>query len=347
MRLGAYVLAGIACCAAIACGDGSDGDAPAAPIEARDPAVTFAPLVMLHGREPTFPISTEHFLKNSGLEWAGGPCPLEQDVAIGLRSRRLSGGVPPGAKPVPPMTAKGLGGDRAYRFTPWTSNCVKTRGRTFASNQRTRPYDVEDRPLGLYVDEGFNLDILTDYQPGPRRLAADGSVTGVPAYYAREDVTADGRRALRISYWLLFGRGQTPDPKTGKPVVHEGDWERIDVLLRRGRKASSYVPVNVRFRVDGRFETVAWEGVERRGPGSTHPVAYLSRAAHTPYPSAATTGGRVPWRTWDRLRDVRREPWFGYGGGWGAFGASAAESGPLGPSPFELDSSAGMTPRGF
>jgi hypothetical protein len=347
MRFGGYVLASLACCLAISCGQTSEADEPAKPVATRDPAATFAPLVMLDRREPTYPISADYFLKNSGLEWAGGPCPFEQDVANGLRSDKLSG-AGSGAPSLPPLTAVRLGGKRPYSFKPWTRRCLdtlETDRPTFTTDQRTRPYDLEDRPNGLYVDEGFNLDILTDYQPGPKRVARVDSIEGVPAYYAEERMTSGGKRMLRLSYWLLFGRGEAKDPKTGKPVPHEGDWERIDVLLRRGQKAASFFPVNVRYRIDGDFKTVAWVGADRRGSGSTHPVAFLVRAAHTPYPHASTTDKRVAWRTWDRLRSVRREPWFGYGGGWGAFGFTAAESGPLGPSPFELESAIGMSPK--
>ena len=37
------------------------------------------------------------------------------------------------------------------------------------------------------------------------------------------------------------------------------------------------------------------------------------------------------WKTWNNLRDVTKQPWFGFGGAWGDVKADTWRSGPLGP----------------
>jgi len=320
-----------------ACGEDSGRAASDHFVASRQPEKSFAPLLSLNGRERAFPVSTSYFLRNSGLEWVGGPCPgLEIDIAAGRNSLPLTG-----VKNLPRLQARRLGKEPAYRQRAVARGCAGYRSESFSSSQHTRVFDSEDRPPGVYLNEGFNLDILTDYQHGEKKLAPDGSLAGIPVYYAVERL--DERRQLRVSYWLLFGRGEAIGPD-GKTVVHEGDWERVDVVLRlRGRHR--FTPVAVRYRVDSKMKVVPWTDVEH--VGGTHPVVYIAPGSHTPYPHGDDTRKRLALRSWSRLRDVRREPWYGYGGGWGAFGFSDAESGPLGPSPYNLSSDTGMAPGGF
>jgi hypothetical protein len=41
------------------------------------------------------------------------------------------------------------------------------------------------------------------------------------------------------------------------------------------------------------------------------------------------------WRAWEFLLDARVQPWYGFGGAWGAPGGMGGTTGPLGPSPFK------------
>ena len=41
------------------------------------------------------------------------------------------------------------------------------------------------------------------------------------------------------------------------------------------------------------------------------------------------------WRTWNLLSDAQKEPWYGYGGVWGAIGTRPGTIGPLGPSSYK------------
>jgi hypothetical protein len=323
------------------CSESSPTDPPpvrerasSTPPAVTDPVAAFAPLVRIHPRERWFPISTRRFLSNAGLEWGGGPCESEIDVSASASSSDME------SQPVPPLDVSRLGRKPGYRIRPLRANCMGRRPGIYSTSMRTAPFDGTDRPAGLHADEGFVLDILSDAQPGRRRLDGDGALVGVPAYYARERATVAGRSGLRLSYWLLYGHGARPAPAHGGVLAHhEGDWERVDVIVRptaTGRSSRPrYAPVAVRYHSDERVLRVAWKDVEVAGARATHPVADTAEETHTPRP-AARCGGCIDWPTWHDLRDVRLEPWYGYGGAWGATRRPAVAASPPGPSPFEL-----------
>ena len=132
-----------------------------------------------------------------------------------------------------------------------------------------RPYD-RDRPPGLKRKDGFALDLLNSRRVGQRTTTTKSAsirsgpqwfYKDTPAYYERHPTKVDasgkegkGRKfegdAFRLTYWLLSAVSYPP----GRPqfVVeqfrHEGDWERISVLIRRlGR--SKYMPLSVRYHI--------------------------------------------------------------------------------------------------
>jgi hypothetical protein len=48
-------------------------------------------------------------------------------------------------------------------------------------------------------------------------------------------------------------------------------------------------------------------------------------------------GGMCPlpqWCTWESLLPLRRQPWYGFAGGWGRVFEGTHTTGPLGPSPY-------------
>lgn len=330
-RIGIAIVTLIVGAATASCGDsgGSSGSGQTPePVVARSPATAFAPLVRIDGRERAFPMSAAHFIAQSGLEWEGGACSLERDVTASATSRAAA------SQPIPLLDPVRLGHEPAYRVRDAGPGCAHRN--VYSTVQRTRAFDTEDRPAGLQPEEAFNLDILTDAQPGRLRTGPDGQLVGVPVYYAIEGEGGAGATAdLRISYWIAFGREHVPGPAPGSPGDHEGDWERIDVLLESARGRHAYVPRAVEYRQRRGTLRVPWDEAERAGPGASHPVVQLDPGIHTPRPPG-DCDDCVDWRTWQLLRDVRREPWWGYGGGWGEVGSNDETSGPLGPSPFEI-----------
>ena len=106
-------------------------------------------------------------------------------------------------------------------------------------------------------------------------------------------------------------------------------------------------------------QPVAWNSTCRTSdldaqcePGGTpYPVVFVAKGSHASYPKAGLTtqcvaGGRLcsvdihqqgkPRATWlGPLQDVAAEPWYGFGGAWGAVGSLDDFTGPLGPSRYK------------
>ncbi len=299
------------------------------------------------------PTSARWFLARSTLKWVSGRC-LMASVAVGRVATVKA------SDDVPRLEYSRLGGHPApyRRHAVGGSTCDRRLATTYSTLQRTRPYDTLGRPRGLKPDQGFYLDILSAASGGSGRSEhrnGQSFIRGVPSYYERRNTTVKGKPGLKLSYWLLFAHSEIPGPK-GLPVSsHEGDWERVDVLLQKGARAEQYRPVAVEYHRAGTAkQIVPWADVEGAGtPMATHPVVYAGRGGHTPYPSRGqhrirgfSYGRRTvtteesnacadcpQWRTWQNLRSVRAEPWYGFGGGWGLRWERDETSGPLGPYP--------------
>jgi hypothetical protein len=312
------------------CGEGNGGES-ARPLATADPAAAFAPLVRLHPREDTFPMSARYFLSHSGLEWMEGSCGSERDITLSA--------VPEADAKEEPLDIRRLGSVPGYEARGLAKDCKTPRGEVYSTALRTRLFDTEDRPRDLGLTEGFALDIASDAQDGQRRIGADGALAGVPAYYALERENVGGTRGLRVSYWLLYGndkRGYAEDQ-----IIREGDWERLDVILESvGR--DRYRAKRIRLHSKAGVEPASWDEIEHTGPDDAHPVVYAQRRTHGLRLTGDCRGRCTDWRTWDRLTDVRGEPWYGYAGGWGAaVNSGSAErakslTGPIGPTPYEL-----------
>jgi len=252
----------------------------------------------------------------------------------------------------------------------------------YATTQLARPHDPHPgHPRGLLYQEGFHLDLLAPRRDDPLVEDGEGRAVGaVPVYYERWNERVRGKPGMRITYWFLFDESVPGGPRSAAdPFRHEGDWERTSVLLQHGQRADEYLPVSVRYFVHLHAEDIPWRKAEvvagdgRPGP-ATHPVVYSARGKHTTYPPPGgrdvkvqvTEGGRlrklvipdetancpacIPWRTWRKLRDVRLQPWYGYGGAWGSAGDDGSTTGSLGPSRFTkklggaADAAAATTP---
>jgi hypothetical protein len=355
LTLGATALA----LAAAAAGCGGDDDSevvtgPAEPVTAADPAVAFAPLVHLHSKERLFPMAAGDFVAASKLKWATDGCP--DDTLATSRDRSADGM----DRDVPVFTSAQLARP-AFRRSPLAADCSTRRPMSFTNVQHTRPYDA-GRPAGLPRGDGFYLDALTDSLRGARRVERNDSrtllATSVPVYYERNPERVAGGPGLRLTYWLFYGYQELALPyEVSSLLEHEGDWERVSVLLRRLPGDRRYEPVSARFDAHGRGRELPWESVRRvparSGGQATHPVVYAARGSHTPYPSAglrtvtlrpenkplavrehAEACDDCPqWRTWKAVLPVRRQPWYDFGGGWGLAYERAATSGPRGPMP--------------
>jgi hypothetical protein len=312
------------------------------------PAVAFAPLVHLHSQEDWYPTRPSEFIRGSTLLWAhGGRCP-DHEIAAGEE-----------------ISLDRLGEDVAtYTHGVAGDECGHDRSRTFPATAHTRPGD-ESRPEGLQEDEGFVLAL--NAEPEKRAgetedLGSQTSLANVPAYFEVEPEEVDGAEGLRITYWLFYPYSQPPPLEISRPISHEGDWERISVLIKRGRRDAEYIPMSARYHFHNDKRDIPWYAVKRVAAGGpetpTHPVVYSANGSHASYPRAGRyrqefdLAGRQPfrifdeaiacprcpqWQTWKLLVDARQEPWYGFGGAWGKLGSLPGTNGPLGPSRYKLD----------
>lgn len=306
--------------AAVALGCSTTGDERSAgAIATTNLAATFAPLVNLHPREQWLPIAADDFLDSSTLRWRDDDCGGEA-----LAAGRTASGTG-----LPALDPARLGGRRPpYRHRPGRIPGCR-RGRAFSTSGYTRPFDPL-RANDIAPDEGFFLDLADRLR---RTAAPAGNAIESPTYVARRTTRYRGGSAVQLTYWLLFRLDRLPGPPATTAIsAHEGDWERVRVIVRR--VDGGYTPLAVRYGEGGKVPWAAVSRVRGRGPRRTHPLVFAARGSHTlaARPARTAVGDRIAWRTWRDLRDAEREPWYGYGGGWGeALGQRTAVSG-LGPS---------------
>lgn len=334
---------------------------PVAPVTTLNPERVFAPLVHLHSRERWYPMSSRGFVDNSVWKWSNKPKCASEVI--------LSGKSIPGDKPQGEIAPGNLGiGARTHRRSPTLPDCDPAidEPAVFVPSDLTRPYSGDGRSERLPIRQGYYLDIANDQRRGHRDAHKEGPQTylrDVPVYVQRDEERVGRRPGTRLTYWFLYGFSQPPGPdEVTELVSHEGDWERVSVLLRRGREADQYVPQSARFHYHRDYRDVPWFAVKRASSGAarqtppTHPVVYSARGSHASfwragkYEAVFERGGRQhfsvfdsaiacpdcpQWQTWRLMRDVRKEPWYGFGGAWGNVGGSSDTTGPLGPSKFK------------
>lgn len=337
------------------------GDRASGRVTTGDPARTFAPLVHHAADEPYMPMSARWFIGRSVLGFAEDLGCKDREVAVGrvLRGQRDDA--------VDWIFLTGIGGrGPGYWRQPYKdSRCELYReAYRYYPAHLTRPYDKSpERARDLEPAEGWYLDLMDWGRPGKDpRSAAGGREARIvaDAWYESTRQEVDGEPGLRITYWMLYGM-HAPRDAAGRPVrqlTREGDWQRIDVLLRGSGR--DWEPVGILLRdVAGRVSRVDWGDLRRaHSPGerkgrATHPVVFAARATHTPLvaPGTRKTALRLPggkrvrvrehaaapcpacpwWDTASRLSDVRDRLWYGYGGSWGEPGADSATTGPRGP----------------
>jgi len=324
-----------------------------------NPVVAFAPLVHLHSRETLFPMSAQGFLDNAWLGWRHDSGCRNYIAALGnhdadaeRREKTVQGVLPGGQR----LAEAKLGTGGGLQHFPADQRCRDQRGAGYRTAAHTRPYDRRSRPAGLPQGEGFFLDLRDDARVGhdkPNREGPQTLLGNVPVYFESHPEA----RGTRITYWLFYGLSKPPPADVTGPISHEGDWERISVLLRRSQRRDQYIPLSVRYHFHDESRDVPWYVVKRVAPGgaeaATHPVVFSARGSHASYPRAGRyenefrLGGRrrfavhddaiacprcPQWQTWRLLIDATKQPWYGFGGAWGKVGGMAGTTGPLGPS---------------
>jgi hypothetical protein len=265
--------------------------------------VRYAPLVFLAPGETYRPADASDFIRNSRLRWSHDSGQPDDEIADKghVSAKRL-----------------GKGG-----YSDQVENIVGQRhGPQIHSYQDCRPNDDK----GDGGNEGFFLDLDNRWHKSA------GTGTNMPVYH-------DAVAGHYITYWFFykFNAG----PASGGIDNHEGDWEHISVRLNASNRATE-----VAYSQHGGDKIYKWKDVPKHG---THTVVYSAKGSHasyatpgshpTDFPSVDdTTGAGAQWKTWQHLKRVRAQHWYGYGGAWGEVGDRnpvTDTTGPQGPSRFK------------
>ena len=331
---------------------------PVRPVATLDPVATFAPLVNLHVREQDWPMPVDAFLRRAWLMWTAPGC------VAWIQGQQDGQGVVGQPDEHPELMGRlqlaKLTGPDAYAHVPVGPGCTRGSGTPIAASDHTRPWDKgHTRPPGLPIGEGWALHALRNPQEVRPQIEQDGpqkTIRGVPVYYQR---SIDGT-AVRITYWFFYGFSESPgSARLVTSTYHEGDWERMSVLVRRVR-VGRYLPRSVTFQIHDKRRTIPWQDVARTAGGNsitqTHPLAYSALGSHATYwrtgdyPLLVEVGGNTAlpardeamscsacpqWDTWQQLVPLATQPWYGFGGAWGDVGDGSSTTGPLGPSSYQ------------
>lgn len=304
MRIRAWAMVGVAASASVAlvaCGPEKPKEytgAEPSQASAAD-AARFAPLVRLHKKESLMPMDATRFIERSVLRFDhdGGFCRDEEPVADPVDPRLL-----------------GLRTKEPYRHKDVELGKP-------SSKPMSCPGHGERERASTEVGAGFYLD--------PPKELRKGEGPGAPVYWEYHKHKTDPARTAYV-YWFFY-----PYNKLSPGNMHEGDWERVAVQLRDGK------PEAVTFAKHGNDPcSVPWSDLK---PSGGHPTVYSALGSHGSYPTVGyhrvlatfdrTSEDGVEWHTWDHVRPVDREPWWGYAGWWGAQKHVNGFNGPMGPYP--------------
>lgn len=315
-----------ATCALLVSGCGDDdasnaaSESSPAAVETANPEQTFAPLVEMAYGAPSRPMSARWFIERSLLGIAEDRGCEDRRIAVGHLLPEQQDSVTDW------IYIKSLGRGPHYYRNPLGPDCELAHGAQFYTDQLTRPHDPGSaRPKAARPAVGFFLDLEDSAREGP------GTLGQTPVYYERRD---EGDSRVRLTYWMLYGV-HTPSDLDSSPA-HEGDWERVDVLLREAGE-NRYQPEAVQLGLDNgdidpdALRERAWDTLAFYD--KTHPRLLSDSQSHYLSPSSldGDCSACIQWHTWEVLRDAPKQPWYGFGGAWGEVGPSDATTGPLGP----------------
>ena len=315
--------------------------------------VDYAPLVFLHSDEKYWPTNPSKYIANSGLSWShAGKC-IDAPVAPlhGIDMSRL------GSNSTSPYS------HRAILPRSSGGKCVHS-NISFMADDHTRPYDKGRTAHNSFLDqnpfyerEGFYLDLNEEKDIRDELRAGTPSTAMDPKVYKGSTVYYEYVPRHFIAYWFFYAYDNYTADGRRSLQAHEGDWEHITIRLNCDNK-----PEEVAYfrHSSSDTEIKTWGAVRKRG--GTHPIVFSAKGSHGSYPDTGpqplvfpiglpfilydyTNDDGRRWSTWTSLEEVKRQPWYGYGGAWGEVGddhrlfgvgvSGGDYTGPLGPSKYK------------
>lgn len=200
----------------------------------------------------------------------------------------------------------------------------------------------------LYGEGEVPPEALADIGPG--NADADGQVFLDHSDDARAGDLDNAKNLYRydpetnsITYFFFYSYNDGP-PGIGDVQNHEGDWERVTVMLD-----DNFRPTEVRYAAhDGMNSARSWADAPTE---DGRPVVYVGQGSHASYPEPGQWSTNFPG-AYDQASaggirydlagrpavDVTAQPWYGSHVLWGERGSAqefgqGATSGPTGPRP--------------
>ena len=145
----------------------------------------------------------------------------------------------------------------------------------------------------------------------------------------------DYRPNKHVTFWFFFPYNDTEGWVSA--FNHQGDWERVSIKLNSSNRATRmhYFRHGAECGLDlpwaavstdpqnGRPEVFIANGTHGSyaSPGS-HEVPCIDLPGPRDFPEDQAQRGPTRWETWKALADVKKQPWYGFGGAWGDIGES-------------------------
>jgi hypothetical protein len=321
-----------------------EGDLVAVTVDQRAVlARRYAPILVMHPGDPWMPISAAAFLKTCEL-WvsaAGGQTKLADAGAIDHAKL--------GAAAQTSAYAAALDGDGEPSIYAWQLN------RPF---QKTGAVVTTDEDYGFYVKrpkrwtspDGYELARVPMYYEWknettlcfwfcmagsalPQNLIGmlrsffghshpniegGGAAPGTPLPAASIEAATANLNAFGVSLGDVVAAVEFFARLDNKEEIHQGDWEGATVSF------DGETPTIITLFQHGHGVPFGFAQLELAG---TRPVLYSGLGSHATVASPATAGeevvaSRANGSVWapegDLIRDASAEPWFGFGGAWGA-----------------------------
>jgi hypothetical protein len=335
----------------------------------------FAPLVRLDSRETLWPIPADAFIAESRLEWSGDRATtVLAGEAEPLAAAKLSGSAAPayaaGGHHASEHT-RPFDGHRSPSLAETDGFFLALRDRDARVGNAPAGAGCE-APVYYEWDEDarnvtywfcyagsaapMGLDVLAQRLDSDAAPAADGELLMLArpddsvAHAALSaigfaypglvdepleelDLRFDAKRLhpLELAHRAIERLRSYLHLAAEFPFMHEGDWERVTAYYEP--------PETLLGVVYYEHHGAGFVPASKLEVAGGHPVVYSAWGSHASSPTMQGTldladGAGPIWPTWKSLEDVHRD-WFGFGGAWGALGAIADATGPLGPSPWK------------
>jgi hypothetical protein len=209
------------------------------------------------------------------------------------------------------------------------------------AGELANPRYQDSRPATL-ADDGFFLDLDV---PGSMLTRGFSPRTEEyrypPVYYEYEPCQS-------VTYWFFYPKSAT------EGVVHEGDWERLELKLDQETNR----PTAVKYHQHNHSLQIPWSALPTDPLFDNHPIVFVGTGSHASYPEPGAVGllfssclasffcdttanlttdtaiditSDLSWRTSLRLIDATETFWYGFGGAWGTVGNIEFQTGPTGP----------------